>query len=85
MGEEQRYGSHSISRLTVHIVWVTKYRYKVLEGDIQIQCRTLIKKICDSEYVKILKGVVSKDHVQIQVMTNQEQFILLPIIMVDKL
>ena len=60
---EHRYGSHSISRLTAHLVWVTKYRYQVLQGDIQTRCRELIIQICDAEDVKILKGVVSKDHV----------------------
>ena len=58
-----RAGSHSVSRLTVHIVWVTKYRYHVLVGDVKIRCRELIMQICDAEDVVILKGVVSKDHV----------------------
>ena len=58
-----RHGSHTVSRLTVHIVWVTKYRYHVLKGDIQKRCRTLLVPICDAEDVRILKGVVSKDHV----------------------
>jgi putative transposase len=49
--------------MTAHIVWVTKYRYPVLKGDIQVRCRELIVQICDSEDVRILKGVVSKDHV----------------------
>ena len=31
----QRTNGHSVSRLTAHIVWVTKYRYAVLEGDIK--------------------------------------------------
>jgi len=63
MSNEYRYGSHTVSRMTAHIIWVTKYRYKVLTGDIQIRCRNLIKQVCDSEDVKILKGAVSKDHV----------------------
>ena len=58
-----RRGSHSISRLTAHLVWVTKYRYPVLKGEIQKRCRELIIQICDSEDIKILKGVVSRDHV----------------------
>ena len=61
--ERNRHGSHTVSRLTVHIVWVTKYRYQVLKGDIQKRCRTLLVQICDAEDVRILKGVVSKDHV----------------------
>ena len=62
-----RYGGHTVSRLTVHLVWVTKYRYKVLDGDIQKRCRELLIQICDSEDVRILSGVVSKDHVHMHV------------------
>jgi len=62
-----RYGGHTVSRLTVHLVWVTKYRYKVLEGDVQKRCRELLIQICDSEDVRILSGVVSKDHVHMHV------------------
>src|SRR3954466_7844328 len=61
--KDNRSGSHSVTRLTAHLVWVTKYRYPVLRGDIQKRCRELIIQICDAEDVRILKGVVSKDHV----------------------
>jgi putative transposase len=60
---EHRYSSHTVSRLTAHLVWITKYRYDVLKGDIQLRCRELIIQICDAEDVRILKGVVSKDHI----------------------
>jgi putative transposase len=60
---EHRYSSHTVSRLTAHLVWITKYRYEVLKGDIQARCRELIIQICDAEDVRILKGVVSKDHI----------------------
>ncbi len=58
-----RHGSHTVTRLTVHVVWVTKYRYHVLKGDVQKRCRTLLTQICDVEDIRILKGVISKDHV----------------------
>ncbi|ARN77246.1 IS200/IS605 family transposase [Nonlabens spongiae] len=67
MGSAQRKGSHTVTRLTCHIVWSTKYRYKVLEGDIKIRCRDLLIQICESESVAILKGVVSSDHVHMYV------------------
>ncbi len=63
----QRSNGHTVSQLTAHIVWSTKYRYKVLKGDIQIRCRTLLIQICESEDVKILKGVVSKDHIHMHI------------------
>ena len=61
--ERQRTSSHTVSDLTVHIVWSTKYRYKVLQGDIQKRCREILRQICGSEDIIILKGVVSKDHI----------------------
>ncbi len=64
---DYRRTSNSVSRLAVHIVWVTKYRYHVLKGDVQQRTRDLIVQICNSENVEILKGVVSKDHVHIHV------------------
>ena len=64
---ENRRGSHTVTRLTVHIVWVTKYRYQVLKGEIQKRCRELIIQICDAEDVKILKGAESKDHVHMHI------------------
>ncbi len=65
--KDNRYGSHSVTKLTAHIVWVTKSRYPVLKGDIQKRCRELIIQICDAEDVRILKGVVSKDHVHMHI------------------
>ena len=62
-----RYATHSVYELSVHIVWVTKYRYPVLKGEIQLRVRDLIKQICDASDVRILKGVVSKDHVHMHV------------------
>ena len=62
-----RRSSHTVSSLTAHIVWVTKYRYPVLKGDIQLRCRELLIQICDAEDVRILKGVVSKDDIHMRV------------------
>lgn len=65
--EEYRYNNHSVSRLTTHIVWVTKYRYKILTGDIQQRTREIITQICDAEDVKIISGVVSHNHIHIHI------------------
>ena len=65
--KDQRRNSHSLTRFTAHLVWVTKYRYPVLKGDIKSRCREFIIQICDAEDVQILKGVVSKDHVHMHI------------------
>lgn len=67
MSSKYRKGYHSTTRLTCHIVWSTKYRYHVLEGDIKLRCRELLIQICDAEDVEILKGVVSVDHIHMHI------------------
>jgi len=69
----QRSNGHSVSNLTVHIVWSTKYRYSVLQGDIKIRCRSLLIQICESEDVQILKGVVSQDHIHLHLSYRPSQ------------
>jgi len=63
----QQANGHAVYRLTAHVVWSTKLRYNVLEGETQKRCRKLLKQICDSEDVTILKGVVSSDHIHIYI------------------
>ena len=71
----QRSNIHTVSRLTVHIVWSTKFRYKVLTGEIQKRSRMLLIQICDAEDIEILKGVVSKDHVHMHINYRPKQSI----------
>jgi putative transposase len=47
--------SYPLSSLSAHLVWVTKYRYRVLKGDIQKRCCDLLIQICKSENLQILK------------------------------
>ena len=72
-----RHNGHTVSSLTCHLVWATKYRYEVLQGDIQKRCRELLIQICNSEDVHILKGVVSKDHVHMHIEYSPHQSISL--------
>jgi len=62
-----RYGSHTVYDIEYHFVWVTKYRYKVLVGDVGLRVRELVRQTCEAFEIQILKGAVSKDHVHILV------------------
>ena len=50
---EYRYGSHTVFQrgwpraFEYHFVWVTKYRYKVLSGDIAERVRELVRETCE--------------------------------------
>ena len=62
-----RYGSHTVYDIEYHFVWVTKYRKPALRGDVALRVRDLVRQTCEAFEIKILKGVVSKDHVHLLV------------------
>ena len=64
---DYRHGSHTKFKIEYHFVWVTKYRYHVLQGDLAIRVRELVRQTCERFEIQIIRGVVSKDHVHILV------------------
>ena len=60
-----RKSSHVQYDLQYHIVWATKYRYRVLTGKIAERTRELIRQSCNSMDVSILKGSIGKEHIHI--------------------
>jgi len=60
-----RKGSHTLYDLKYHIVWTTKYRKPILTEERGKRVRDLIREICLTNNVKILRGHVSKDHIHI--------------------
>ena len=60
---EYRKGSHTTYDIKYHLIWVTKYRYKVLEGKIAQRLRELIRQGCEARGMTIIQGSISKDHV----------------------
>lgn len=55
--------SHTVFHHRYHIVWVPKYRYKVLRGKIRERIRAIIRQVCSELGVEIITGVLSTDHV----------------------
>lgn len=56
-------GSHTVFHHRYHIVWITKYRYNVLGGELRERIRTIIQQTCEELGVKIVSGVLSREHV----------------------
>ena len=65
--ENYRTGSHTRYALKYHFVWVTKYRKKLLEGAVGERLRELVREVCRTLDIEIIRGAVSKDHVHILV------------------
>ena len=56
-------GKHCVFYHRYHLVWSTKYRYKVLRGDIKLRVRDICRQVCAENGVDIIRGVLSNDHV----------------------
>ena len=61
--------SHSLShcrwKCQYHIVFIPKFRQKVLYGRIKSDVREIIKKLCEYKRVEIIEGAVCIDHVHL--------------------
>lgn len=72
MSEEYRKGPHTVYDVQYHFVWVTKYRYHVLTGEVAVRARELIRQTCEARNITVLGGHISKDHVHLHVSSPLE-------------
>ena len=56
-------GKHCVFYHRYHLVWSTKYRFKVLQGKIKFRVRDICRQVCAENGVDIIHGVLSSDHV----------------------
>ena len=60
---EYRHTAHATFDLKYHVIWITKYRYKILRGRIAERARDLIRQVCQAREVVIMRGAISPDHI----------------------
>ena len=63
--EYYRTTSHTKFDNKYHLVWITKYRKRILRGEVAIRTRDIIRQTCEKFSVDIIKGNVSPDHIHI--------------------
>ena len=56
-------GAHRKSDLKVHLIWIPKYRKKVLLGPVAIRARDVLRQIAFEHELEIITGKVASDHV----------------------
>ena len=57
--------THTKWNCTYHIVFIPKYRRKVMYGKLKEDVRAIIKQLCTYKGVEIVSGSVSADHVHL--------------------
>lgn len=57
--------SHTTWKCQYHIVFIPKYRRKVMYGNMKADVREILKKLCEFKKVQIVEGAVCADHVHL--------------------
>ena len=70
MHEEYWTGAHTKHRLKNHLVWIPKYRKRVLRGKLKERLRELLYEACEVHGWWIHELSVQEDHLHMLVQTN---------------
>jgi putative transposase len=62
---EPKKASSAVYAINYHIIWVTKYRKKVLTPEIQATLDTILSTICDTKGWDLIESQSMPDHVHI--------------------
>ena len=65
--ERYQHRGHTVVDLKYHFVWKTKYSYKVLNGEIGLRTRAIIREICERKGITVVRGNVRSNHIHILV------------------
>jgi putative transposase len=60
---DYRHSAHAMYDIKYHVIWVTKYRYRVMRGRVAERARELIRQICQAREIVIVRGAISPDHI----------------------
>ncbi len=60
-----RKSPHTVHLLHYHFVFIPKYRKSVLRGDLALELRSLIREICRTMDIEIIRGNIRPDHVHL--------------------
>ena len=63
--DKYRRSSHTTYDCRYHVVWITKYRFKIISKDIEIALKWAIKEVCDWKDIQILEGSFQEEHIHL--------------------
>ena len=59
--------SHTRWECSYHIIFIPKYRRKVLYKELRKEIGDILRKLCEYKDVELVKGSISTDHVHMYV------------------
>ncbi len=59
--------AHTRWDCTYHIVWIPKYRKKVLYGECRTEMMAILKQLLEMKKIEIVEGAMCSDHVHLSI------------------
>ena len=57
--------SHTVWECKYHVVWIPKYRFRVMEGRVRYYVRDVVRQLCAWRRFGIVAGNVQRDHIHL--------------------
>lgn len=57
--------SHTIYECKYHVVWIPKYRYRVMTGETRMYVHNMLRRLCDWKKLEIVEQNVQPEHVHL--------------------
>ena len=55
--------SHTTWNCTYHVVFIPKYRRKIMYGEVKVEVGEILRKLCEMKQITLIEGKVCVDHV----------------------
>ena len=59
--------SHTRWNCKYHIIWIPKYRRKVIFGKLRKEIGQIIRQLCSYKEIEVIEGSISSDHIHMYV------------------
>ncbi|UYI77266.1 MAG: IS200/IS605 family transposase [Fusobacterium varium] len=69
------FGRGYVYSIQYHMVWCVKYRYKILNDDIDKSLKEIIKNLADEINIKIIEYETDEDHIHLLIECSPQHFI----------
>ena len=67
------HGAHTKYDIKAHIIWIPKYRKRILIGEVAVRVRDVIRQIASEHELRIISGKVAQDHVHVFISYHPRQ------------
>ena len=59
--------SHTTWNCTYHVVFIPKYRRKIMYGEVKVEVGEILRKLCEMKQISLIEGKVCVDHVHMYI------------------